>query len=237
MLTDYYGVLGVEIAATKQEIKDAYREKSKIVHPDKGGNKEDFTELNEAYKVLSDKDARKIYDATGKSIYNPIEIEEESNNLLVGVFSEIIEVDLTQFEYGILGYILENLNERLYARGRDIEIIEEAIKKFEKILGKIKRKKKDDEEINLFDKVIDDRIKEKNQDLALAQLDIKIIERAINILDDYDCDIKASWGSTFSDLMVEFVDKNSLSEPKKEKEFYETTKGYKKKLKRNSSEF
>ena len=240
MLTDYYGVLGVDITATKQEIKDAYREKSKIVHPDKkGGSKEKFTELNEAYKVLSDDSARKIYDATGKSIYNPIEIEEESNNLLVGIFNEIIDVDLTQFEYGILGYILENLNERLYARGRDIGIIEKAIKKFEKILGKIRRKKKEDEEDNLFDRVINDRIKEKNQDLALAQLDIKIIERAIKALDDYDCDIKASWGSKFSNLMVDLVDRggNSLPAPKKEREDHETTKGYKRKLKRNSSEF
>ena len=34
----YYAVLGVEKSCDKQEIKKAYYDKAKILHPDKGGN-------------------------------------------------------------------------------------------------------------------------------------------------------------------------------------------------------
>lgn len=41
-------VLGVGVAATKQEIDEAYRSKAKIAHPDAGGSAEAMAELNRA---------------------------------------------------------------------------------------------------------------------------------------------------------------------------------------------
>lgn len=49
-----YETLGVDPDADDGEIRSAYRERAKRLHPDSdGGNEEAFKELNEAYEVLS----------------------------------------------------------------------------------------------------------------------------------------------------------------------------------------
>jgi molecular chaperone DnaJ len=65
---DYYEVLGVDRASTRDQIKHAYRQLALRYHPDK--NKEPdaparFREIAEAYAVLSDDTKRREYDATG----------------------------------------------------------------------------------------------------------------------------------------------------------------------------
>merc|ERR1711871_600319 len=67
---DYYKILGVPRKAKLKEIKKAYREKALQYHPDKvQGSEEDkeaaekiFTEVAEAYEVLSDEETRGKYD-------------------------------------------------------------------------------------------------------------------------------------------------------------------------------
>lgn len=59
---DHYSVLGISKTASEKDIKTAYRKKSKTLHPDKGGNKEKFVELNDSYSILIDDVKRKIYD-------------------------------------------------------------------------------------------------------------------------------------------------------------------------------
>jgi len=66
MSKDYYKVLGVDKAASEDEIKKAYRKLAHKYHPDKSGGDEDkFKEINEAYQVLSDKSKRTNYDRFG----------------------------------------------------------------------------------------------------------------------------------------------------------------------------
>merc|ERR1719421_149549 len=47
-----YAILGVSADATDAEIKKAYRIIAMQCHPDKGGDKEDFQELNNAYEKI-----------------------------------------------------------------------------------------------------------------------------------------------------------------------------------------
>jgi molecular chaperone DnaJ len=65
---DYYDVLGVPRDADEAEIKRAFRKLAQQHHPDvdKGdGAEERFKELNEAYRVLSDRQRRTAYDMFG----------------------------------------------------------------------------------------------------------------------------------------------------------------------------
>jgi len=68
---DYYKILGVERAASADEIKKAYRKLAMKYHPDRNqGNKQSedrFKEINEAYEVLSDPQKRGRYDQLGES--------------------------------------------------------------------------------------------------------------------------------------------------------------------------
>jgi molecular chaperone DnaJ len=65
---DYYEVLGVDRQATRDQIKQAYRQLALQFHPDRNSSPDaaaKFREIAEAYAVLSDETKRKQYDAGG----------------------------------------------------------------------------------------------------------------------------------------------------------------------------
>lgn len=65
MALDYYQVLGIPQNASPTEVKHAYRQKARRLHPDvnKSPNSvEEFQALQQAYAVLSDVDKRAQYD-------------------------------------------------------------------------------------------------------------------------------------------------------------------------------
>ncbi|MDE3114168.1 MAG: DnaJ domain-containing protein [Pseudomonadota bacterium] len=62
---DPYEVLGVARDGRPEDIKLRYRAWAKRMHPDVGGSREAFDELNEAYELLSDPERRAKYDAIG----------------------------------------------------------------------------------------------------------------------------------------------------------------------------
>lgn len=51
-INEYYRILGINITKDKAIIKTAYRKLCLRYHPDKGGSKEKFIEINQAYEYL-----------------------------------------------------------------------------------------------------------------------------------------------------------------------------------------
>lgn len=66
---DYYGILGLEVGASEEDIKKAYKKLARKYHPDLNPNdpeaEKKFKDVSEAYAVLSDKDRREKYEMYG----------------------------------------------------------------------------------------------------------------------------------------------------------------------------
>lgn len=85
-----YETLEVEPDVSQEEIKRAYRRKSRETHPDAGGDVEEFKQVNEAYEMIATEERRRYYDEHGEAgTTNPQDaLEREMAQLLVMAFEK-----------------------------------------------------------------------------------------------------------------------------------------------------
>lgn len=78
---DLYKVLELTKRASKEEIKKAYRTLTRKYHPDRNPEyKDKFTEINEAYEILSDQNKRRVYDSKGYQAAKSAGLEQEHDD-------------------------------------------------------------------------------------------------------------------------------------------------------------
>ncbi len=102
MPRDYYEVLGVARESSPEEIKKAFRQKARKLHPDVNQAEdahERFQEVNEAYQVLSDPQKRAAYDRFGHSGVNM----DGMPNFDFGSFEDLFSDIFTVFTSGNRG--------------------------------------------------------------------------------------------------------------------------------------
>lgn len=138
MEENLYEILGIEPTATQDEIKAAYRELSKALHPDKGGKDSRQSEINNAYTILSNPAKRQRYDDTGNATDKPY--ENRVNDFLANIFFKLIDQNP---DPGTVD-LIEQMNMCLHAIIKDgyqsIAHSEKSVKKFNRVLDKLSSK-------------------------------------------------------------------------------------------------
>ena len=80
-MEDFYKILGITKNASKEEIKKSYRKLSMKHHPDRGGNKEMFQKINEAYQILGDERKKMSYDMQRENPLGGIFGQQDMGNM------------------------------------------------------------------------------------------------------------------------------------------------------------
>jgi curved DNA-binding protein CbpA len=176
MKKTHYDILGVSPDAKDDEIKRAYRNRARNVHPDKGGDEEEMAAINHAYDVLKDPQRRLLYDKTGEDDRKPI--EEEIRSLLFQAFADALVNDAPVALSHARQYV-EKTKNQIVAHKQEGEAIK---KKLQYRRDKITVKEGD----NVFHILIDQDLYSINLRLNQLAHDVEICDEALAALKNYE---------------------------------------------------
>lgn len=93
---DPYALLGITRTASAIGIKTAYRQRVQVTHPDRGGDPELFIAVARAFSLLSDPEARRLYDETGIVDENGIEtLRKDVAAILADMFDAAVSTAMS----------------------------------------------------------------------------------------------------------------------------------------------
>lgn len=117
MTKTLYEVLGIRKNAGARAITKAYRKRAMETHPDRGGDPEEFRQVEQAYKVLRDPARRKWYDETGEVESVSIDREESAvltvlSSAMSAVLAELVKYCRPASSEDVLGHMRNTLEMR-----------------------------------------------------------------------------------------------------------------------------
>lgn len=179
---NHYDTLGVERDATAADIKKAYRKKAKSMHPDHGGDKDEFTALALAYDVLSDAKKKKRYDDTGlDGLQN---FDALAGNLAMATFlSAIGNYRGVEDDCDIVKECVKLLQSKARAEERSVKSARNDAEFFKKILKRLKKKGNGEPVIELG---LEDQIRGAREAEDKAKENIEVIKRAVAMVEEYE---------------------------------------------------
>jgi len=189
-MDELYEVLGVSKNATPKEIKKAYKDKSKIHHPDKeSGNEDLFKKIQKAYTVLIDPLSRKMYDITGNA--EEVSFEKEIQTFFdTYIIPEIINIEKTSFErVDIIKLIHALINDKIRELENKINQSKEVKRRLELILFRKRNKFTESEDI--LHKLFEPHIKKAEMTISMLRAEFDFIYRVCEIMEGYDYNIAA----------------------------------------------
>jgi len=198
-INNLYKELDIDSQATNEEIKKAYRKKALQYHPDRNKNNanEKFNCVVLAYRVLSDSNKRKEYDDFG-TIDDGLrenKLLQLSVAMLITEFISIIRNNdpPTIFEIDIIYQIKDNLLNRNEKKKSAQEINKKNIETLSKISKKLILNKG---KIDCLGDVLKKRINEIKQSNNNLLTEIKAVDKAIELADNYNFDYEETFSHT-----------------------------------------
>jgi curved DNA-binding protein CbpA len=195
-----YDVLGVTRGATDTHIRAAYRRLVKAHHPDKGGDRAKFEQVQRAYDVLMDAERRAKYDATGddgdKPLEDPIDVMALGliGQLLMSIANQDVNVSIRN---DCVQVMRSALMKQKLEHEKNIAMAGRITANIVRLRERFRRKATDDQD-NRLQAILKAQlatIEVGRQQLVGA---VESCNRAMTILDEYRFDAEAAQAQTFS---------------------------------------
>lgn len=223
-----YDTLGVDKNATQDEIKKAFRDQSKLHHPDKGGDEEKFKNLGSAMEILRDPKKRKRYDETGETKEDSFEAKFQQ--FIMGGLTQLEHVDdIECFDLmKLLTDAVENAKKSLLISKREIS---KSIEKYEKAVKRISRKDGNSEK-NIILHLMESKLDGFKKSKISCDKELDFIDKVTAALLDYEFDFEAEVivscdfgrGKDASSIIIEHLH-NGIRTSKSFDDFMNKTRG------------
>lgn len=188
----HYETIGVHETATAEEIKKAYRERSKELHPDANdGDDKGFAKLAKAYEVLSNPERRKKYDDTGIDTENN-EVEQV-NSIIAGLTLAFLEHAPSVKTESLTDFIKKQAKEQLNNAKSAITKSEKEIERAENAKNRVVRKELGH---NLILSVFENKISEARTAIARHNEAILLFGKVLEEIESYSYLVDAEEKST-----------------------------------------
>ena len=184
MTKDYYETLGVGEGATEEEIRKAYKKKAQKHHPDRGGDEEQFKELQEANNVLSDKRRRGRYDNGEDVSQREPTPEEAAISQLAHLFASLLEG--AEDHIDLILAARQSVEKQIFNAQHNIRTGEEAIKKVRHLQDRVRYK---GHATDVFHSLTDARIAKTRETLTGLEKNLTILKLLPPMLNDYECKV------------------------------------------------
>lgn len=180
-----YDEIGVNPDADTSQIKKAYRKKAKRVHPDHGGNEDEFNKLNRAFLVLSNPETRSKYDKTGdETLQEPDNFQQK----IMIIISSALEQILTNManrgrdpcENDIVSEMRQKIKEEIQKGETHIANCNTLMNKTKKLQGRFKVNKGN----NFLEQMIAAKITNIELTINNSQREIEPLKEAYDLLKD-----------------------------------------------------
>lgn len=184
MSENLYDVLGVDKNASQEDIKKAYRDKAKENHTDRGGDNDKMVAINKAWNVLQDPARRKRYDETGEQTETPFEqkFAAFTQDVFVKIVYDAPNVEKSNLIDAFIAYAEKILEEM----DKQKEDIDDKISRLNKVIKRLKKKKKGKNQNNVIALVLEGNISALTQALHKLEEDIKFIGDCKEVISHYD---------------------------------------------------
>jgi len=189
---DPYAILGIARSAEPAAIKAAYRKRVQVVHPDRGGESEDFIGVVKAFGVLSNPEAKRLFDETGRID------EQDARNYQNDVAVLLADMFDTAVKTAVdLGLALNSVNfiEQMGTAVRtnstdaekDAKRLDADIEALTALRGRIKRQ---DTSPNMFVERLNTQISKKTADYAAVRRRLALLGTASTELENYKDEVE-----------------------------------------------
>ena len=190
-MTSPYEILGITPDADHETIKKAFRDLSKLHHPDVGGDENKFIEIKNAYECLTDPQKKRMYDDLGVMPGTPeFDLIGEALNYISFVFAKMItETDLDTFKRRPLISLLVSISQREQLdHEMKLKTYRQAQDRCQTALEIMTKqcKKKRENSPNVFIKVLHMKIAEVEQAMIPEKRAIEVMKKAQELLQEYE---------------------------------------------------